>query len=74
MSRATISEIDTRRNLAIARNMAHNIAPCIRVLSLQWSHLNATKVNQTCEIRAILCTNPRKNLGSEYTSQFIYYA
>ena len=30
-------------------------APSIQALCFQWSHSNATKVNQTSKIRAILC-------------------
>ena len=30
-------------------NIAHNIAPCIRALSFQWSYSNTIKVNQTCK-------------------------
>ena len=30
---ATISGVDTRRNLAIARNIARNVAPCVRAFS-----------------------------------------
>ena len=35
MPRATILETDTRRNLAIACNIAHNIAPCTGQIQVQ---------------------------------------
>ena len=41
----------------VARRMFYmkHCAPSIQALCFQWSHSNATKVNQTSKIRAILC-------------------